>query len=319
MTSDLALLDMLTAYQVPAVLTATHRLGILDRLDAPRQLDELARDLGVDPVALDALMEVLRRHGLVRRTPDGLVATDRAAALRADGWLAPVVEKEAFLARAWLDLDRVVRDGQPVLGPWCERLRTEPDVARDFLTALDALADNTGPPLDQLDELRGTVVDVGGGLGAYARRLAAAGARVTLVDLPEVAAWSTARNAEVAAVEVRAVDVLAAPSCGVEEGSQDAALVSHLLHDLDDHDATTVLRHAAAAVRPGGVVVVNEFDGRSGPGSVGPLFDLMMRLETPGLARTAEGVVRLMARAGLGEVRTVAQDGPALVLVGHRP
>jgi SAM-dependent methyltransferase len=314
---------VLTGYQLAAVVTAACRLGLFDALSPtePRPPAQLASSLEVSAAALAKLLAALEAIGLVTATPAGYLATGFAATeLGSGGDLRHVVEKEGFFAGTWLDLAETVRTGRPRLDPWRRRLVTEPDQARDFLVALDVLARRTGPDLARLPALAPgrRVVDVGGGLGTYSRLLAAAGSTVTLVDLPEVIAWAAPRLAGVP-VTIVAADVLAHPTCGVPAGSQDAALVSHLVHDLDRETAVGVLSAAASAVRSGGWVVVNDFAGDSGPGAFGPLFDLMMALETGGNAYPRADLVAMMKEAGLTEVTVEGFDPPLTVISGAVP
>ncbi|MEY3020342.1 MAG: hypothetical protein RLZZ272_1326 [Actinomycetota bacterium] len=319
------LLDLVTGYQRAAVLTAASRIGVFDALDpvTPRDVDALAGELRLTGAAtLAPLLDVLVAHGLVGRREDGYVRRGPIAeALRRDGDLGAVIEKEATFARLWNDLDRVVREDAPLLAPWRDRLRDEPARCRAFLDALDVLARRTGAPLDRLRELAPDrrVLDVGGGLGSFARLLAASGSTVTLVDLAPVTDWATEALAGLDGVTVVTADAVAEAACGVAPASHDAALLSHLLHDLDDDDAAAVLAHAVEAVEPGGHVVVSEFAGDAGPGDFGPLFDLMMRVETGSRARALIGFADLMEGAGLEDVRRAPFGEPLTVLVGRVP
>ncbi|MCE2529543.1 MAG: methyltransferase domain-containing protein [Acidimicrobiia bacterium] len=157
--------------------------------------------------------------------------------------------------------------------PWRSQLDGNPERARAFLEALDVLARIGGPPLHELDELAPgkRVLDVGGGLGTYARLLSEAGSHVTVVDYPLVAGWAM-EELEGTGVNVVGVDVFEHPCCGVTPGSMDAALVSHLVHDLTEKQATELLRRVRSAIAPGGHVVVNDFAADSGPGAFGALY-----------------------------------------------
>ena len=96
-------------------------------------------------------------------------------------------------------------------------------------------------------------------------------------------------------------------------------LLSHLLHDLDDGDAATVLALASTIARPGGSVVVFELPGDP-PGAFGPLFDLMMQVETAGSARRIDELVAMMEAAGLVDVAEVpGTRRPHGILSGSAP
>ncbi|MEO3785445.1 methyltransferase [Actinocorallia sp. B10E7] len=314
MKTAFELIDAMTGYQPAAVIASACRLGVFDALgDTPREAADLAAELGLAPAPTGTLLASLTALGLLG---PGNTLTPLAERLRRGADLELLVRKEAFFAKVWTDLDPTIRTGEPRLAPWTERLETEPQVARDFLAALITLARETGPDLTALPEFAPgrRVLDVGGGLGSYAVPLASAGADVTMVDLPQVVAW--AREDLPGNVKAVAADVLAVPSCGVEPGSADTVLISHLLHDLTDEQCVRVLREARAALTPGGSVVIVEIPGDS-PGTMGPLFDLMMRVETPGKARTPDAIRDLLAAAGLSEIREAAYPRPVLVLVGE--
>ena len=73
------------------------------------------------------------------------------------------------------------------------------------------------------------------------------------------------------------------------------------------------------AVSPGsGRIVVFELPGDP-PGAFGPMFDLMMRVETPGRARHLAELVALVEDAGFTDVRvSVEHPLPHGVVVGMR-
>lgn len=325
--STFDVIDVMTGYQPPAVLTAAARLGVFDLLAVePATVDEVAMELGLDPGATRALLDALVGLDLATLDGDRYSVDELAARLGTGGDLRLVAEKEAFFARVWLDLADSVRTGTPAIDPWRARLVSDPAQARQFLEALVVLAAETGPDLAALVGIgAGTrVVDLGGGLGSYAVPLAAAGAQVTLVDLPPVAGWAAeavaaADPAVADRIEVRPLDLLADGAAAQLGAEADVALVSHLLHDLDDADAATALAVARDVVRPGGTVVVFELPGDP-PGAFGPLFDLMMRVETGSAARRIDELGALLVAAGLTDVGEVAgATRPHGILSGRRP
>lgn len=319
--NDRDLIDLITAYQPAAVITTAQRIGLFESLGStPVPATDLAGRLSADPSNLSALLEALRALGLVVETPGGFSATPYTARrLGAGGEMALVVAKEAVFAEAWMSLDRVVLEGRPVMPPWKALVRTRPAQARAFLEALDVLARIGGPPLQEVDELAPgkRVLDVGGGLGTYSVMLDAAGSTITLVDLPEVAEWAAGRLGATG-VSVVGVDLFSHRSCGVPPGSMDAALVSHLLHDLPRARGVDLLRRVRRALVGGGRVVVNEFSAESGPGAFGTLFDLMMRVETGGAAHSRSALESMLLEAGFVRPRILTYGDPFTVLVGTK-
>lgn len=293
-------LDLMTGYQPAAALTAAARLGVFDALaERPLSFADVAALCRTEPLATRALLDSLVGLELLARDGDRYAGTVDSARLCAVGDLRLVAEKEAFFARAWLELEESVRTGEPRLDPWTSRLVSDPVQARSFLDALVVLAASTGPDLTSVIPAGSRVLDLGGGLGSYAGPLAAAGRSVTLVDLPPVAGW--AREMLGSSVTVLPLDLLSPGAAAALGDGYDVALLAHLLHDLTDQDCLSVLRLARGALRPGGRVVVFELPGDP-PGSFGPLFDLMMRVETAGRARRMEELVGLLVDAGFGDV-----------------
>ena len=144
------------------------------------------------------------------------------------------------------------------------------------------------------------------------------GRRSPLVDLPAVARWAEDRLAGTG-VSVVGVDLFEHPSCGVRPASMDAALVSHLLHDLTRERGVELLRRVRNALAPGGRVVVNDFAADSGPGAFGALFDVMMRVETRGAAHTRATLEAMLREAGFTDIEPLRYEDPLTVYMGKRP
>lgn len=325
-TSELSafdVIDLMTGYQQAAALHAGATLGIYDVLAAgPATASEVASRAGTDPSATLALLDSLVGMQLLTVSGGAYASTPMSDRLASGGDLRLIAEKESFLAGVWLSLADSVRTGTPQLDPWHQRIADDPEQVRTFLQALVVLARETGPDLTQLPGFAPGVriADFGGALGSYSVPLAAAGASVTLADLPAVIGWAEEELASVdtdvrSHITLTPVDLLApdaAKSLGIE---YDIVLLSHLLHDLDDDDCATVLALARSIARPGGLVAVFELPGDP-PGSFGPLFDLMMRVETPGRARRIDELMGLLTAAGLTDVRQGGYSLPHAVVLG---
>lgn len=100
----------------------------------------------------------------------------------------------------------------------------------------------------------GHVVDIGGGTGALAAKLARAmDARVTVLDpTPEMLAYVPNDDTRLTAV------LGSAEAMPFEDSSVDAVIVSDAFHHFRDQDGAA--REMARVVRPGGGVVVVELD-----------------------------------------------------------
>jgi len=96
-------------------------------------------------------------------------------------------------------------------------------------------------------------------------------------------------------------------------GGFDAAWLSHVLHGESPTAAATLLRKAAAALKPGGLLLVQEFildDSRDGP-LFPALFSLNMLVGTPGgQAYSGAEIAGMLEAAGAVGARRLPLELP---------
>jgi SAM-dependent methyltransferase len=101
-----------------------------------------------------------------------------------------------------------------------------------------------------------TVLDVGGGAGAYAIPLAAAGYQVHLIDPVPLHVEQAAAASQEAESPLASVSIGDARDLQAADGSADAVLLLGPMYHLTSRaDRVTALREARRVLRPGGVVV----------------------------------------------------------------
>jgi SAM-dependent methyltransferase len=319
---------VITGYQPGAIVMAAAEIGLLDALaDGPAARDGLAARLSVSERGLDALLSGLRAIDVLDRTAlaDGMVQlTNEAVALvrTGAGGLGRIIRKEHGFARLWTDLATHVRTGVGHYPGWRERGRVDPDGTAFFLAAINDIAE--GAALDVLaaadfGDAR-TIVDVGGGGGAFATAIAAAhpDATITILELAATAPITRSLIGDPPRVTVVEGDA-ARPALGAQLGEFDAAFVSHVLHDAPPDEAEAIVHEVAAAVKPGGLVVINDTCLTDPPDDHIALFDVMMIVETPaGRCHPIADVIGWMTAAGLTdiEIRPLAFGQ---ILRAHRP
>jgi hypothetical protein len=305
------------------------KLGVADRLvDGPRQLLDVAREVGADA---DALWRVVRAlvplDVFTHPAPDSiglgplgeLLVDERAGSLR---YLPIFWGEEVF--RAWGDALHSVRTGEPafdhVFGAthW-EWLSSRPEKARTFDRAMSGGSSNRTPPVLARDwaGVR-AVVDVGGGNGSVLRALLAQepGLVGTLFDLPHVV--------EAAAAVIEA-DGLAS-RCRTVGGSffeaiptgADVYLLAQILHDWSDDDALRILTRVHEAMPAHGRLLVVELIVPDGDEPhLSKLLDLQMLVLLGGRERTLGDWRHLLAGGGfeLGDI----SHGPRSSVIEARP
>lgn len=293
-----------------AAIDAAYELGVFDALVTPQTFDALADRVDVrrGRWRLRALVDALVALGSMRRSP---------AQLHAEGVLSVVaVPPRSVVPRAgWGLLADVIRTGRPLP---VERGAAERRLHAHLATAGAAAAAEV---VDLLaDAGAATLVDLGGGAGAYAGAFIARvpGARVTLVDVPEVVALAQERlpaeHADFVASDIRTATL---------PRVYDAALLANVLHLHDPPTCAALCVAAARAVTPGGVVAIKDLrvdDGRAGP-LEGLLFALNMAVYTEGgdVYETSRLRAWLQA-AGLVDIteHRLESSPNAIVVLGRR-
>jgi SAM-dependent methyltransferase len=254
---------------VSLCLRATCELGVVEALDQPRSLGELATQTSSDPATLARLLRVLVDLGLVAMADGRYIATSRGESL---GVGHPsglrnlaLMQTAAPNLTAWQHLADAVRRGDAVyeelhgMTSWAW-LAAHPEEETVFnasmarrgtlqVEAICACVDLTGA---------GLLVDVGGGQGAMLAGLLARepGLRAVVADRPEVAAAATAALAAKGLgdrARGEAVDFFVSVPAG-----GDVYVLSNVLHDWNDADAVSILRTVRRAMGHGARLLVVE-------------------------------------------------------------
>jgi hypothetical protein len=306
------LMRLVSGFQVSQAISVVATLGIADLLgDGPRNADELAVTTGSHPGSLYRLLRALAGVGIFREDADGRFAlTPVGDCMRSDaaGSVAPLA---AFFGQpdywqAWGDLRHSIQTGEYAfrhvhgMSPWEYRVR-HPEAGAVFDRAM------TGRSRAEVDAALaaydfgrfGTVVDVGGGQGAFLASLLARhqGMRGVLFDQAHVVTRAQPLL-EAAGVADR---------CQVEAGSffesipehGDAYVVKHVLVDWEDEDALAILRACRRVIGADQRLLVIEWvitqDRHS---AAAKLLDLSMLVSPGGKVRTRDEWTALFTAAG---------------------
>jgi SAM-dependent methyltransferase len=300
-------------------------LGVLDapalyafvELDLPNRLSrrstaaELASETGSDPDQLERLLAYLTSRGCLRRDRRGRYSANRVTSLLTrdggfSGWIRMMGSPWAMAAYA--NVVGAVRDGRdPMItshgADFFAYLAAHADAAQAFHDAMAAGARLQALMLERSLDLDGVraVLDVGGSTGSMLAQLLSANPalRGAVLDLPEARAGALATFAE-AGIADRAEFVAGDFFTSVPAG-YDLHLLTAVLHDWSDDDCVRILANCAAALVPGGRIVV--VDSELEPGrrnAFAQSTDALMLAYTPGgRERTKREFGALWERAGL--------------------
>lgn len=318
--SERRLLDLVGANWTTQAIGAAVALGVIDGLaQRPRRADELARDLGCDPAALQRLLRALvaidvcatdgdARHALTRLGT--LLREDVPGSVRA--WALWCSGPQWAL---WGDLAASVRTGRSVrdragAASGYAHLERDSAAADVFNRAMAGLSGRIGRSVARAVDWRGArrVVDVGGGYGELLVEVLRArpNLRGTVFDLPH-ATRSVAGRLARAGLSSRCAVATGSFFDAVPEGG-DVYLLKSVLHNWDDDRAREILKRCRAALRVGARLIIVERvlperrrAGRRERAIV--RSDLNMLVSLGGRERTAREFERMLAETGFGRPR----------------
>jgi len=312
---------LIDGFQVSQALYVVVTLGIPDLLaNGPRLSDDLAAATGAQPAALYRVLRALAGVGVLSELDGGWFALTRLGdGLRSDA-PEPVGAWAAFVGRpyhwqAWANLLESVRSGECAfqrthgVSAWDYRAQDAQESAIFDRAMTDLSRRASQSIVAAYDWRRHTcVVDVGGGRGALLAAILAEYPRLRgmLFDLPHVVAGSRG-VLEAAGVADRCQVIGGSFFDGVPAGA-DAYVLKTVVHDWGDDDAVAILRACRRASRPGGTLVLVEWDlGPRNTAPDGKLVDLQMLVGNGGRVRTADQLGALARRGGFhpqGSART---------------
>lgn len=244
------LLGLLACHAAVAAL----RLGVFDALaEGPAAPEELAARTGAAREPLCALLDALVESGYLA-LEDGRYAERPAGAGLRGHWGEVLPLWTALAAGPWERLAEAVGSGVPD-GTFYSWLDDRPEVRRRFHRLQEGMAAGLAEAITLPGGAR-SLLDVGGGSGTFSRVFCARSTelRATVVDLPSVVAEAgfdgpvTGRGAD-----------LGRPGAITERG-QDVVLLCNVLHGFTSVRARALVAEAAAALRPGGTLLILESD-----------------------------------------------------------
>ncbi|WP_431927962.1 methyltransferase [Micromonospora wenchangensis] len=274
--------DMLSAWGFRAV-TLAFRTGVLAAL-AEEELtsEQVAEKTELDPRGIAFLLDCLDCVGYVRRAGDRYGVTDTTRELLPMISMGiPYFEKIVFTD--WANLEGRLRGELPLpFGP--DQPRTPRWLARQWRVFQDGMVALTNMNIDEVLERvpvpdpAGHLLDLGGGYGLYSIALCRRHPqlRATIFEIPEMqrlADRAIAENGMADRVDFRAGDFFTD-----ELGSPSMALLFNVIHSKSAVQNRELVARTAAALRPGGSLVILDQFPAPELGPIGRSFGAMMAL-----------------------------------------
>ena len=321
------LMRLVHGFEAAKIFLVANDLMLFRHLDRERPAADVAGELGVDARALELLMNALVAMGLLERTAGGFCNAPVAAAhLAGDGYRGHIFRHVHHCWDSWNDLAGVIRRGGPDLVRESVILHDEQEWNRDFIRGMDDVTRELAPQVVAQLDLGSArrLLDIGGGPGTYAQAFLGVYpqlAEVTIFDLPlalAVAAERLENFGRRAAVRFHAGDFHQVPF----GNGYDVVWISQVLHSQDEAGCRRLIDKAAAALAPGGRLIVHEFlldDSRSQPLSAALFAVHMLVMTAGGRAYSGAEVAGWLRECGLVdiEIRKVSDDTG--VVQGKKP
>ncbi|MEV7007989.1 methyltransferase [Streptosporangium sp. NPDC051022] len=311
---------------------AAQRLGIFKTLlEGPLPVAELAArtdtHAGTLPVLLDALVSL----GYLNRAPGQVYANSPMTAGSLDPrtpWsYAPALSFwQDLLGELWDGLEESVRTGRPRTDfhAWLE---SRPRALRDFQTMLNGIAAGLAPVIAETAPDPGErLLDVGGGHARHSVAFCQVHSRLTatIVDLPAGLEDGRARIEE-AGLAGRVTTIPGDVTVADLGTGYDTALLFNLCHGFDEPGNRALLARVAAALRPGGTVLVLETFADL-PEETSPVAEAFLRAFSLNLSVTRGGrlhgfadVAGWLTDAGFGRIERRRLGGPDELLIARLP
>jgi O-methyltransferase domain/Dimerisation domain len=306
------MVQLLAGFQVSQALYVAAKIGVADHLvDGSKPVEQVASELDVDPLALSRLLRALSSLGVFSETEPGAVgltplgatlASDQAGSMRdlALTWMETHYEPFAGL------LD-TVRSGQCAATrhygqPFFSWLAGQPEQVDRFTRAMANLTNGLKAGAIASYDFRDAdkIVDVGAADGALLAKVLANAPDATGIafDLPHVVAAAAATLKSYGLgnrLRVEGGDFFEAVP-----GGADTYLLSMVLHDWSDAEATHLLANIRAAAAPSARVIAFELvvptDDQP---HMSKMIDLTMLAMLNGRERTDAEMRALFEAAGL--------------------
>jgi len=311
-----------------AAVLAAGQLGLFEALaKGPRAVPALARQLRTPASGLERLVDLLVLAGWLQRR--GSKVQNAAGTQR---WFTSCGDVDytsglLWTADAWrltADLAGSLQRGGPALRLW-DRMAQEPGLGERFADYMHAFARHAGPHIARSVKIPPSarrLLDVGGSHGLHSLAFCARHPQLTAVVFDHAVSLRTTK-ANVKAHGLTGRVTTRAGNCVTDAlGSGfDVVLYFSVAHNQSPADNAAVLAKCAAALNPGGVLVVQDYLRDHMPADYGAAFDLTLLLEVGTHTHRRADFERWIADAGLVDCRHRVLRPAAMgsVLVAKKP
>lgn len=323
---------MLTAYlpmMKSAAMTSAAELGVFHHLHAqPSSAAAAAAALSTSALGMERLLHALASFDLVRKGVDGryqnspFVTAHFTPAALAD--FTPGLLWNAEAVRLMGNLTAAIKHGGPAESMW-SMMERRPAMGALFSAYMEAFARYLSPDLLRtlpIPDGAKRLLDIGGSHGLHAAALCERypALSATVFDF-EASLKHTPRVIEQHGLQQRMrlqAGNAVTDDFSHEDGGYDVVLLLSVLHNQTEAQAQDIIRRAARALNPGGLLVVHEyFHAVNDPYTSSFLLTLLVEVGTT--LQTPDNLRTWLAEAGCGAIRRVDfEPGKGSLLLATR-
>lgn len=303
--------DLCAGFVYSQTLFACVELDVLQSLvHEPSEADALLQDSGLDTDARHRLLESASAIDLIQRQADGRYRLGAlGAALMANTHLLPMIRHHALFYSDLSDPVERLRNGRG--GGQLGRFWAYSGIPGDNVVEADSVADYSAlmsatqtmvaeQVLNAIDLSRfDTLLDVGGGSGAFARAVLEnkPDVQVSVFDLPAVVERQTSEDSPITWHGGSFIDD------PIPRG-YDAISLVRILHDHDDPVVRTLLTRVHDALEPGANLIIAEpLASTPGAETVGAYFHFYLHAMGSGRPRSFAELQSMLQQAGFERIR----------------
>lgn len=272
------------SFQLPEellIVGAAVQAGVFETLkNQPLTLERLAAETSSDQRALWTVIEALVALGYIENESGRIKLTRACNSMLYDkestGYVGFSFMHTHHLISKWLDLPKILKTGKPA--PKSENFNEK----KSYIEAMSSYAEEDAPEIVEYC-LKGlsskpSIIDIGGGPLTYAKAFAQKGARVTIIDLPEIVDMMEPELDPYLPVSMVKGDF----TKGLPEGPFELAYLGNICHIYGEEENRKLFIDVAGKLEEGGRIIINDFIRDSGPDAAIFAVNMLVNTESGG-------------------------------------
>jgi SAM-dependent methyltransferase len=240
---------------------------------------EMATKLGLDTRAVWTVVEAMSALGYVRHEGDKVTLSEKAKHMFYDAesteYMGFAFMHRYHLVQKWIQLPEIIKTGKPYQGI------QDSKHTQYFIEAMSYNAQQSAQPIAQFlfkeYKLGMTLIDIGGGPLAHAKEFSKLGAKVSILDTPEVVEMNQKEASEFGITMIPG-DFLGT----LPEGPFDIAYLGNICHIIGEKENQDLFVKVGKILSPKGRIVIVDFIRGTNPGAALFAVNMLVNTDTGG-------------------------------------